>query len=521
MKNTLAVRFVLIGLISVSFCLSTLGQVDVGRKTTAITYPLDDSVVVQFRGTTRFPRMKGEAKVKRTARSGTTVELSVEKMPRPFELGAGYATYVLWAISPTGQADNLGEIKRSGLFFIDSKVRVTTPLQTFALIITAEPHFMVTRPSQTIMLENLYPVGANGQRIGTSPAITYFGNSSDFFRDPRTPEIAETDYAKTPPAVLQAKQAVALAKFAGAERDASVELSEATTLLQNAENAFLAGRDEDTVDIAARKSIAASVRAEALAVQRKDARERRNEQTRSNAEIRAAETKFLDAQDQIAELKSELSRETRNRELAERDAMNYSSQLKELRDENGKLREDLGRARVEAENANAKLAAASLAAENEKKALQEAADNEVKAARSKAAEAELLNSLKTFGSVVKNERGIVLTLPESLWAGTRSTTFLPQADGKMNSLGEILSNYRDYRISVEAHTDNTGAPAQIQAVTDKRSYSLAEKLATMGVEEGRIVAKGYGASVPVAPNTTNANKAKNRRVQVVLIPYTR
>ena len=85
---------------------AAFGQVDVARKTTAITYPLDDSVTVQFRGTTRFPRMKGEAKVKRTARSGSTIELSVEKMPRPFELGAGYATYVVWAISPTGQADN-------------------------------------------------------------------------------------------------------------------------------------------------------------------------------------------------------------------------------------------------------------------------------------------------------------------------------------------------------------------------------------------------------------------------------
>ncbi len=241
MKNTFASKALLIGLVITAFCFTAIAQVDVGRKTTAITYPLDDNVTVQFRGTTRFPRMKGEAKVKRTARSGTTIELSVEKMPRPFELGAGYATYVLWAISPTGQADNLGEIKRSGLFFIDSKVRVTTPLQTFALIITAEPHFMVSRPSQTIMLENLYPIGSNGQRIGTTPAVTYFGNSSDFFRDPRTPEIAETDYARTPPAILQAKQAVALAKFAGADRDASVELSEATTLLQNSENAWAGG----------------------------------------------------------------------------------------------------------------------------------------------------------------------------------------------------------------------------------------------------------------------------------------
>src|ERR1044072_6200967 len=155
--------------------ITTFAQVDVPRQTTAVTYPLDETVMLQFRGTTRFPRMKGTAKLKRTSRNGTEIELSVSKMPRPFELGAGYATYVLWAISPNGQVDNLGEIKRRGFFEFDSKISVTTPLQTFALIITAEPHFMVTRPSQAIMLENLNPSTLSGKVIQTTPAIQYFG----------------------------------------------------------------------------------------------------------------------------------------------------------------------------------------------------------------------------------------------------------------------------------------------------------------------------------------------------------
>src|SRR6476469_3645664 len=116
--------FVLIG----SLAVAAAAQVDVARRTTAITYPLGDTVDVQFRGTTRFPRMKGSASVERTTRKGTLVKLHVENMPRPYELGPGYATYVVWAISPDGQADNLGEIKRSGLSFIDSKVEVTTTL---------------------------------------------------------------------------------------------------------------------------------------------------------------------------------------------------------------------------------------------------------------------------------------------------------------------------------------------------------------------------------------------------------
>ena len=513
MKNSNIFKLIALALFVTASFVSAFGQTpDVARKTTAITYPLDDTVLVQFRGTTRFPRMKGDAKVKRTARSGTRIELSVEKMPRPFELGAGYATYVVWAISPEGQADNLGEIKRSGLFFIDSKVTFTTPLQTFAIIITAEPHFMVQRPSQAIMMENLYPVAENGKKIGTMPSISYFGNSSDYFRDPRTPEIAETDYAKTPSAILQAKQAVALAKFAGADRDATAELADAETLLQNAINAFDAGRDSDSVDIAARRAISSAVKAEALAEERKMAREKRNEKMRADSEIRTAENKVSDAQSQVNDLKEELARETRNRELAERDVLNFSTQVKDLRDENAKLREDLTRTKIDLENANAKIASA----EKEKQAIQDQRDNEAKAASLKASEGSLIAALKAFGPVVKNERGIVLTLPETFWTGTRSSTLTTAADAKIKSLADILSGNPDYKIAVESHTDNAGDADLIQAVTDKRSYAIADKFSTLGIPEGRIVAKGYGASLPVAPNTTAVNRAKNRRVVVLL-----
>ena len=164
MHNLSALRIVSTFVFALAFSFSVFAQVDVPRRTTAITYPLDELVTVQFRGTTRFPRMKGDARIKRTSRNGSEIELSVSKMPRPFELGRGFATYVLWAVSPDGQVDNLGEIKRRGFFEFDSRISVTTPLQTFALIITAEPHFLVKSPSQEIMLENLSPLAASGRR---------------------------------------------------------------------------------------------------------------------------------------------------------------------------------------------------------------------------------------------------------------------------------------------------------------------------------------------------------------------
>jgi outer membrane protein OmpA-like peptidoglycan-associated protein len=496
------------------FVCTSFAQLDVPRRTTAITYPLDELVMVQFRGTTRFPRMKGEARMKRTSRNGTEIELSVSKMPRPFELGAGYATYVLWAIAPDGTADNLGEIKRRGFFEFDSKISVTTPLQTFALIITAEPHFLVKRPSQEIMLENLSPYTLTGKTIATTPAVQYFGNSSDYFRDARTPEIAELDYSKTPSAILQAKQAVALARYAGAERDATEELRTAESLLTNAEDSWKAGRDDEAVDIAARRAITEAVKAEATAYVRKEAREKRNEKARADAETRQAENRFQDAQNEIADLKRQLQDEIRQRELSERDVTTYSTQIRELRAENGRLREELGRTKVEADAAKARIETM----ENERRSADEQRAREQRMGSLETAQPGFMQALRRFGSVSKNERGIILTLPENYWSAARVSNFAPAADAKIGSLAELLANNPDYRIVIESHTDDKGSPEELTALTDQRARLIGERLVGFGVANNRIEAKGLGATLPIAPNTTVANRTKNRRVNLILIP---
>ncbi len=488
----------------------SFAQVDVARRTTAITYPLNQEVRLQFRGTTRFPRMKGEAKIKRTSRNGTEIDLSVSKMPRPFELGAGYATYVLWAISPNGQIDNLGEIKRRGFFEFDSNISVTTKLQTFALIITAEPHFLVTRPSQQIMLENLNPYTRNGAQIDTSPTVQYFGNSSDYFSDSRTPEIAEIDYSKTPSTILQARQAIALAKFAGAERDATEELRKAEGLLKAADDQWKAGSSESVVDISARQAVSAAVMAESTAAIRKQNREKRDEQLRSDAEIRKAENRIADAQGETAALKEELARETRNRELAERDAKNYSDQVRELQNEIGKLREELGKTKVQYNNAQSKLDA--MAKEKEDAA------NKERMEKFEADQAELMNSLKRFGAVERNSGVVILTLPENWWVNSRSFSLSASTRSKVGALSQILSANPDYHIRVESYTDDRGDAADLATLTEQRSIAIADQFSSAGIPVDRITAKGMAAADPIAPNTTNVNRAKNRRVKIVLEP---
>src|SRR5712691_8074023 len=239
---------------------TTFAQSDLPRRTTAVTYPLDETVEVKFRGTTLLPRLKGLAKVRRAGRRGTRVELANDNLPRANELGGIYTTFVLWAISPDGRVDNMGEIKRSGSTFVDSKIDVTTPLQTFALIVTAEPHFLMKVPSRMVVLENLPPQRPGSSQIETVN-VQYIGNSSDYFRDPHIPEIADRDYRETPVSLLGARQALNLAKFAGAAQDASEELQQAADDLQLAEKAWRLNEPAADVDVLSRKATSSGARA--------------------------------------------------------------------------------------------------------------------------------------------------------------------------------------------------------------------------------------------------------------------
>src|SRR5687767_14688621 len=277
---------------ALSVCLLSLsvvvGQQDAERKTVAITYPLDETVTVKFRGTTVLPRLKGEAKVRRAGRRGTRVEFNVEDLPRASELGGIYTTYILWAISPDGHVDSLGEIKRSGSTFVDSKLDVTTPLQTFAMVLTAEPHFLMKVPSRMVVMENLPPQRPNGSTVETVD-VRYIGNSSDYFRDARVPEIADADYRVTPVSLLGARQAVNLAKYAGAAGDAPDELRSAEDALQSAEKAWRLNQPVAEVDVEARRATSAGVHAEEVAAARKAARVRREEIRRRDDAVRTAE----------------------------------------------------------------------------------------------------------------------------------------------------------------------------------------------------------------------------------------
>ncbi|HEY6186832.1 MAG TPA: OmpA family protein [Pyrinomonadaceae bacterium] len=486
-------------------------QGDVPRQSVAVTYPLDQTVNVKFRGTTRLPRLKGEAKVRRAGRRGTRVELSIENLPRASELGGVYTTYVLWAISPEGRVDNLGEIKRSGSMIIDSKLDVTTPLQSFALIVTAEPHFLVRGPSRMVVLENLPPQNANGADVATIN-VQYVGNSSDYFNDPRVPEVADSDYRKTPTSLLGARQAINLARYAGAEREASDELREAQAQLEEAENAWRLKQSEAEVDAIARRAVSLGARAEEMAETRRAARQRRDEIARRDAAVREAEQTAANAGQEIADLRSALAREQHARELAERDAANATQQLRDLRSEVARLRDEINTVRAEGEDAKVKLARI----EGERQALAARQAEEQRIAQQRSTAATLKQTLSRFGTVRETASGLVLVLPESVWANARASELAPAANAKLEPLAALLANNPDYQVIIQSYTDNRGDEASLQQLTEARAQALAQHFISAGVDGMRIQANGMGVANPVAPNNKPSGRLRNRRTEITL-----
>jgi outer membrane protein OmpA-like peptidoglycan-associated protein len=505
------IALVLAGL-SILFALAVIivsAQSDVPRQTVAVAYPLDEVISVKFRGTTLLPRLKGEAKIKRSARRGTRVELSIDGLPRASELGGIYTTYVLWAISPNGQVDNLGEVKRSGNSIIDSKIDVTTPLQTFALVLTAEPHFLMKVPSRMVVLENLPPQRPGSAQIETV-SVKYIGNSSDYFKNPAVPDIADRDYRDTPVSLLGARQSIALARFAGADQDAPDELKQAQDELSAAESAWRTKQANVDIDVLARKATSSGVHAEEMAGARHSARQRREEIRRRDDALRTAEQSTATANQRIEDLRSELAKEQRARELAERDAAASSDQARDLRIEVARLRDELQAVRGEGDAAKLKLARL----EGERQAEEARRATEQRDQERRSAEATLKQTLGQFGTVRDTPRGFQLVLSDSIWAGARANKLTPAATTKLEPLAALLASNPDYQIQIEAFSDSKGDEVSLQQFTQERAQALAERFQAAGIEAARIQANGMGAANPVAPNTTVNGRTKNRRIEI-------
>ena len=487
------------------------------RATLAVKYPDNNGTSVDMVGTAILPRVRGKAEVKRKD-GRTRIILAMRNLENPQNLGAFYTTYVLWAIAPEGQADNIGELVVNGR---ESDIEVTTSYQNFGLIVTAEPYGAVKLPSPIIVAENL--LRENTEGTISASKIEYRGDSGAFY------QVAATDLMpdySTPLVVLGARRAVEIARRAGARRFAPEEIGQAEKKLAVLETVWVRDqKKQERYAGEARDVMRLAEQARSLTVERR-------EEARLLAERRAASQAISQSQSEAerARLEAEraqleTARAQSEAERAKLEARDYRAALERSETELLTARKRVEAAQTEAERAKANEEVARLEAERARIESEQAKQSteearrqfeEVKRERD-ALQQRLFVSLSAILETRREARGLIVNLSDVLFDFNKAT-LKPGAREKLSKLAGILLAYPGaYRIEIEGHTDAVGSEEYNLKLSEDRARSVRDYIASAGIAAERIIAvRGFGKASPVATNDTAEGRQMNRRVEIVI-----
>jgi outer membrane protein OmpA-like peptidoglycan-associated protein len=501
----------------------------VTRTTSAVNYRHRSSGTrVNFKGTSLLPGAGGNAEVK-SKQGAVHIEAEFSGLQAAGRFGPEYLTYVLWAISPEGRPANLGEVllNHEG----NSKLNVTSNLQTFAMIVTAEPYFAVTQPSDVIVAENEIRNDTKGtvEQVDAKYELLQRGlYESDV--NPADLQPLKAD-SKIPLELYEARNAVRIAKWTGAEQYASDTLQKAQINLQKAE-AFQAGTEDRKSEIsAARESVQTAEDARVITVKKIDEARLANERqtsadaiTRSSDRADDATRQKEQAQSDTAQAKADMARNQERNAEDQRASANAEARSRAQADDANRQKEqaesdtlqarsDIVRNQATSDNA---VAAARADADQSRSAAQlsdqkaQAAENDKASMRARL-EQQLNSILQTRDSA----RGLIVSMSDVLF-DTGKYSLLPGAREKLAKVAGILLSYPGLNIAVGGYTDNVGSDQMNQKLSEQRAGSVRDYLVQQGVSGNSVSATGFGNSVPVATNDNAAGRQANRRVELVV-----
>src|SRR5258707_12621689 len=224
----------------------------VSRTTKAVNYRLrGDMVKIDFHGTELMGNASGEAKVQ-GKKSSVEIVAKLESLDDPARFGLEYLTYVLWAVSPQGRAVNLGEMV---LDHHSSHVKAITDMQTFGMIVTAEPYFAVNQPGNVVVMENVIPANTLSKVENIDAKYELLGRGVYSSSNTKIENAIFGVDRKTPLELFEARNAVRIAHIALADKYAPSMVSKAEQQLKGAEDVYRSGRDKKSVDAAAREVV--------------------------------------------------------------------------------------------------------------------------------------------------------------------------------------------------------------------------------------------------------------------------
>src|SRR3989449_1626878 len=235
---------------------------NVSRTTKAVNYRRAGAAKVDFQGTELMQQASGEAKVQNKG-SRTEIEAKFTGLDEATKFGLEYLTYVLWAVSPGGRAVNLGEVVlKNGA----GEVKAISDMQTFGMIVTAEPYFAVTQPGNTVVLENVFGPATLGKVENIDASYELLGRGIYSSSNTTIENAIFGIDRKTPLELFEARNSLRIAHIALADKYAASTLAKAEQQLKNAEDVYARKSDKKSVIAAAREVVQTAEEARVIAV---------------------------------------------------------------------------------------------------------------------------------------------------------------------------------------------------------------------------------------------------------------
>jgi len=454
----------------------------VSRTTQAVNYEhRSGSTKVDFAGTDLMPSANGEAEVN-SKRGAIEIEAKFGNLQEPTTFGGEYLTYILWAISPEGRAVNLGEVLVGGNH--RSRLQVTTDLQAFALIVTAEPYYAVRQPSNVVVLENVVRADTKGTTEAVNAQYELLERGGYIPTGYKFDPVVLN--AKLPLEFFEARNALRIAQSEGAEKYASDSYQHAVQLMNNADEYAVSKHiDRKPLIAVAREEVQTAEDSREIAVKKMDEERQANERQAS-----------ADAQ---AQSQAQADEATRQKEQAQSDA--------------AKAQADMAANQAAS---TAAVAAAQADAEQSRLAAQQAQQNAQQADLDKAAmRTRLSDQLNSILQTRDSARGLIVSMSDVLF-DTGKYSLKPGAREKLAKVAGILLAYPGLNIEVDGYTDNVGSDEMNQTLSENRAGSVRDYLVQQGVTTNSVSAKGLGNTLPVASNDDSAGRQQNRRVELVV-----
>ena len=489
----------------------------VERTTKAIDYNhRSESTKIDFRGTSLLPLGRGEASVE-SRQGAVRIDARMKGLWPAIKFGPEYLTYVMWAIAPGGGVTNLGE-----LLMDRDKAKLnatTTELQSFGLIVTAEPYFAVTRPSDLVVMESFIrkDTAGTGEQADVKYDLLQRGQYS-LNVDPAEIQPLRLS-SKVPLAIYEARNAVQIARWTGAARYAPDTFQKAVQALENAERDLTGKAGTQPIGTVAREAVRMAEDARIITVRKID--EERLARAPAPA-ITARSTEEADTAQLVA--LSGAGPAKRDDETRMAAARNETDRLKSenatiaaAKAEAGRLKRD-----TEAQPGGADVTPILGTAQNQADRLKVATDAQRAGAQTNQAEpekAELRSQLLTqFSAILQTRdtaRGLIVNMSDVLF-DTDQYSLRPLAREKLAKVAGILSGHPGLRLDVEGHTDSVGGDEHNQQLSEQRGSSVRDYLIQQGMVTGSVTTKGFGKGGPVASNDTAEGRQQNRRVEMVI-----